>query len=136
MKREKKYDTYIHTILNVYNDKLMKYSPVIRKDGSTKREEMFNKMKKDIEREFEIYDGAFLLIKIESDLYKQKETIRIAWNCFNVYFKHNGYNSCADVLVRDVFDLQEFSLGMNCKIIKEYDKKEFFINVIRDYYKR
>ena len=126
-------DKYIHTILEKYNDELKNYSPVV-KNGTTDRENRFNQIKKDIEKEFEKYTNLFMIVHVENDFYKQKETYHITYNNINVVYIHDGYNSGVSVFVTSVIDKKSVYLGTNCKIVKTYDKDVKFITIISDYY--
>jgi len=125
-----KLNTYIHSILDKYNKELDKYSPTLNFDGTSDREEHFKKIKETIKKEFDIED-TFLIVETDFDYYKQKPIRHITFNNFNIDYIHAGYNSRVDVFIIDVYTLKPVYLGMNCKIIKTFDKDVSLLEVLK-----
>jgi len=127
-----KFNKYVHTILDRYNNKLMKYSAVLNKDGISDREKYFNNIKLEVQKEFDKFNKLFLMIHIESDFFKQKERTIITYNDFNIVYRHNGYDSRLDVSVTEVISNKLIYLGLNCMILKEFDKDTPFIKILAE----
>ena len=121
---------YFHTIIDKYKKRLDKLDVNIKDNPISKREREFNILKKDVEKEFDMYKKPFLLVIREENC---KDITYICGGNFMVDYHHEGWLSGIKLYLNDCLTNELIDVTVNSYVVFDYDKDIKFMDILEDF---